>query len=272
MTIETDKVLWSCPVCQSPLVNNAAGLGCEHGHQYDMAKQGYVNLLLANQKRSSEPGDSAEMVEARRNFLAAGHFSFLMQAIQACVEKYTSTSVCNLLDLGCGEGAYAHFLEQALPDINIHACDISKYAVKRAASALSDANVAVASNFNLPIQANSQDLVLAVFAPVNFDELQRILKEGGVFVRVSPGEQHLMEIKHELYETAHEHAPPQQEKAEVIETIEVKKQVSLDNSALENLLAMTPLNWRGNADAKARLLEKDNMEVQFDFLIQVMRC
>ena len=51
---------------------NGTGYTCGNGHSFDRAKQGYCNFLLANQKNSREPGDSVEMVDARRAFFKSG--------------------------------------------------------------------------------------------------------------------------------------------------------------------------------------------------------
>ena len=41
---------------------------CIQGHSFDIAREGYVNLLLPNQKHSKSPGDSKDMMESRRSF------------------------------------------------------------------------------------------------------------------------------------------------------------------------------------------------------------
>ncbi|MHB8457562.1 MAG: putative RNA methyltransferase, partial [Acidimicrobiales bacterium] len=67
---------WICPVCRGRLCLSELGQqwACPLGHSFDVAREGYVNLLLAGQRRSRQPGDSAEMVSARRRFLATGAF------------------------------------------------------------------------------------------------------------------------------------------------------------------------------------------------------
>lgn len=54
--------LYSCPVCGGRLAWGEHACRCPEGHSFDIAAQGYVNLLLANQKSSPNPGDNAEMV------------------------------------------------------------------------------------------------------------------------------------------------------------------------------------------------------------------
>lgn len=45
------------------------------GHRFDRARQGYLNLLPVQHKNSRDPGDNLAMVEARRDFLNAGHYA-----------------------------------------------------------------------------------------------------------------------------------------------------------------------------------------------------
>ena len=60
---------YSCPLCHAPLSRGDNYYSCPQRHQFDLAKEGYVNLLPVQFKRSRDPGDSAEMMQARRAFL-----------------------------------------------------------------------------------------------------------------------------------------------------------------------------------------------------------
>ena len=57
-----------CPIDASPLMIDGLSLICENGHRFDVARQGYVNLLGPKDKRSKDPGDSKDMVSARAAF------------------------------------------------------------------------------------------------------------------------------------------------------------------------------------------------------------
>jgi 23S rRNA (guanine745-N1)-methyltransferase len=69
-----------CPLCRTPLTLENKSQRCANGHSFDIAKEGYVNLLLVQQKKSKEPGDNPEMVKARREFLQAGYYQPLCNA------------------------------------------------------------------------------------------------------------------------------------------------------------------------------------------------
>ena len=70
-----------CPVCQGPLLQVGRTLRCPKAHSFDLAKEGYANLLPIQKKHAADPGDGKEMVRARRAFLSAGHYAPLMQAL-----------------------------------------------------------------------------------------------------------------------------------------------------------------------------------------------
>ena len=83
-----------CPYCQSPLIVGAKTWLCDGSlndkktkHPFDVARQGYVNLLPVQNKKSKEPGDSAQSIEARHRFLSQGFY----QPLQQLIAKLIST-------------------------------------------------------------------------------------------------------------------------------------------------------------------------------------
>ena len=71
---------WCCPLCGAPLAGDNA-LKCPSGHSFDRAKEGYWHLLPVQNTRTKAPGDSREMVAARRAFLSAGYYGIFGQAL-----------------------------------------------------------------------------------------------------------------------------------------------------------------------------------------------
>jgi hypothetical protein len=103
------KELRSChalqlPTLSRPLTRSEQSFSCSQRHQFDIAKEGYVNLLPVQHKRSRDPGDSAEMMQARRAFLDAGHYQPLRDAIALQLQMRLSAPAEAILDIGCGEG------------------------------------------------------------------------------------------------------------------------------------------------------------------------
>lgn len=48
--------LLACPVCGLSLNRREATFACDNGHVFDVAREGYVNLLLAQNRHSKDPG------------------------------------------------------------------------------------------------------------------------------------------------------------------------------------------------------------------------
>ena len=104
-TIFIGVTMFICPICKSKLNIENRSYRCENNHSFDIAKQGYVNLLPANKKHSAAPGDDKLMVVARNNFLSLGYYSHLKETLENLCDKYSDEDV-NILDCGCGEGYY----------------------------------------------------------------------------------------------------------------------------------------------------------------------
>lgn len=78
-----NKILLTCPICGENLEKESEikVYKCKNNHSYDIAKQGYVNLLISNMKRSKNPGDSKDMVLARIDFLRRGFYKNISDEI-----------------------------------------------------------------------------------------------------------------------------------------------------------------------------------------------
>jgi len=270
---------WSCPVCHQALLTVENRFQCAANHSYDRAKQGYVNLLLANQKHSKEPGDSAEMILARRGFLAAGGYRFLVEAMAKVIADHLANNKedGHVVDLGCGEGYYLRELEKCLTcerNVCFRGIDISKPAVRLSAGAMKQAEFAVASTFHLPMLDNVADVAISVFAPFSETEVCRIVKPGGIFIRVSPAERHLWQLKEKLYSTPELHQPAKPLAAlNITDECRVTRTVTMQSrEEIVDLLGMTPLHWCGDAKARETLLTQQALTIDFDFTIQTMQC
>lgn len=180
-----------CSVCGEPVELSDRTLRCARRHAFDLAKQGYVNLLHA--KVTSGTADTAEMVAARAEFLDAGHYAGLADRLAQRAAALLRSGL--VVDAGAGTGYYlAHVLEKA-PDTTGLALDVSALALRRAARAHDRLGAAV---WNLwepwPVASGSASLLLNVFAPRNGAEFHRVLRPGGSLLVVSPQTAHLREL------------------------------------------------------------------------------
>lgn len=275
-------MIWRCPNCLSPLHVVENTWRCTQGHNFDRAKQGYANLLLPNQKHSSDPGDSKAMIQSRRRFLEAGFYQPLAEAIAELVSSHSVPSERvredpgTLLDIGCGVGYYLSVLSKFLSRTStqipeLYGLDISREAIKRAATGLPSASFCVASSFRLPVQDQSVGVVLQVFAPDDAEEVGRVLAPGGFWIKASPGPRHLYQLKQALYQEVREHEVAEKPVGfSLIEQRPVSFTLPLNSpEAIGDLLLMTPLAWHGSAEGKQQLLEGGALEVEADFILQV---
>lgn len=269
-----------CPIDQLPLIRCDNHLSCESGHSFDIARQGYVNLLLANEKRSKDPGDSKEMVGARSHFLDAGHYSALAEKLADLLIGLPGDKG-TIVDAGCGEGYYLkhlhdRFLDTDLVSTTLLGYDISKWAVQAAARRF-PATWLVASNRNIPLRDQSADVLLSLFGFPAYDSFHRLLKTDGILVLANAGPQHLIELREVIYPTvnvsnSNELAQAKAAGFTLVESTAVQYQIpSLSQSEIGQLLLMTPHLFRASREGrnKAQLLETISLSV--DVELQVLR-
>lgn len=264
--------MWTCPACQSPLLLSERTYKCAAGHTYDVAKEGYVNLLLAHHKNSKEPGDNKQMVNARRSFLEQGYYQPLATRMAELLSEYVrsqqhndeAAASSNVFDAGCGEGYYLHRIltsinEQSQSSKVIGAgLDISKIAVQKAAKKYPESEFCVASSFAIPVPNASQQGVIQVFAPSSEQEILRILDKAGIWLQVNPAPEHLAELKACVYAAPAEHKPsppvPQGFELAHEETLAFDFELAEPEMRM-NLLMMTPYYWSTSVENTQRIKE-----------------
>ena len=193
-----------CPVCRDRLgFGDTAGrsLACPAGHSFDAAKQGYFNFLVG--KGTVFEADTADMVAARFEFLSAGHYRALADAVAdlaaAALAGAAAQRPGTVLDAGTGTGHYLRALLDRLAlggtPVEAIGLDISKFALRRAARLNPDAMNIVSDVWQpLPVRDDAVDAVTVVFAPRNAAEFARVLRPGGRLVVVTPRPGHLEEV------------------------------------------------------------------------------
>lgn len=277
-----DKLLL-CPVCKECLAKDSSNrtYKCSNNHSYDIAKEGYVNLLISNQKRSKNPGDSKEMVLARIEFLNRGYYKVLSdkinEVIVEAIGKKNDDKV-NILDLGCGEGYYLVNLKKYMDENNIKAdfygMDVSKDAVKYAGKTNKECTWAVANNFNIPAADKSIDCILSVFSPIDIEECNRVLKDDGVFVRVLPRTNHLIQLRNIIYSEVHLNDKvykADEDENEYIKEANVTFDMNLNKEEILSLLKMTPHYWKSTPENKEKLESYDNLTITVDMRVGIFK-
>ncbi|MGP5178895.1 putative RNA methyltransferase [Psychrobacter aquimaris] len=242
--------LFICPLCQSPLQPAADTWRCDGSlhpkqtaHPFDVARQGYVNLLPVQQKKSKAPGDSQQSIEARKRFLNAGHYqplqTLICQKMRELLSKNDSVTeptnepiikkdskVVNWLDIGCGEGYYTQAMTQTGMDTLI-AADISKPAVvelakaskalgrlwyQQAKDSVTNETVKsaaiyplVTSAAHLPLRTHSIKGISSIFSPILPEAFNEVLAADGYLIIAKPDVGHLATMREALFDSVREH-------------------------------------------------------------------
>lgn len=257
-----------CPICNTELINIGGMYRCENRHSYDIAKEGYINLL--KKQGGKDFGDSPDMVKARREFFDKDFYKPLKEKLTEYIKEYNPT---NLIDLGCGEGYYTNYYKQNI-DVDIIALDIAKEAVKIASKRNRDIKYMVASVQDIPVFDKDVDLVVNAFTPIDLNEINRILKDNGILITARVGERHLYELKDALYEEVYlnDNKPLVDDRFTLLKADVIKFNIKLDsNKDIVNLFMMTPYYHHTSLESKEKLKLLNNLSVGCEFNIDIYR-
>lgn len=240
-----------CPVCGNELYKEEKSYRCALGHSFDIARQGYVNLLTVQQKHSLNPGDTREQVLSRRAFLEANFYAPIAEALIDTAKELGASGP--ILDVGCGEGYYSSRLASAL-GAELVGLDISKEAVRCAAAKYKDARWLCATAAHIPVKDGSAGLVTSLFALTLPQEFKRILRPDGLYFQVLAAQDHLLGLKSIIYpelKFKEKDTVPHLEGFELVKSVPVRFTFTVEGQQVQNLFSMTPHVYRiGKAGAE----------------------
>lgn len=242
---------YTCPVCGESLEKRERQYACPNGHSFDIARQGYVNLLTVQQKHSLDPGDTREQVLSRRAFLDADIYAPIADALIAAAKKYGASG--EILDVGCGEGYYCARLSHAL-GLPLTGLDISKEAVRWAAGRYKDAGWLCATAAHIPVKDGSAGVLTSLFAVTLPEEFHRVLEENGLFLQVVAAEDHLLGLKSIIYDRlTHKEKQVARELPgfRLLSSENIRFTFTVEGEQIRQLFSMTPHVFRiGKAGAE----------------------
>ncbi|MDH5612788.1 MAG: methyltransferase domain-containing protein [Gammaproteobacteria bacterium] len=275
----------ACPIDKLELVKKENYYQCTNGHCFDIAKQGYVNLLPVQHKKSKNPGDSKAMVQARTRFLNAGFYLPIAEQLSKIVLHQlgnTATESRCVFDAGCGEGYYLQQIINAAQYIDNNtqfsfvAMDISKPAIINASKRSKQVSWIVGTNSQPPFMPETVDLIFCVFGFPSYNGFKKILKAGGELILVEPGAKHLQELREIIYTEAAQEKSENKSDANteylLIDTQTLTYEINLNNnSQIQDLLTMTPHLFRASSEGKACIENMDSLSLTTDIIFRVFK-
>jgi 23S rRNA (guanine745-N1)-methyltransferase len=248
----------SVRACGRPLSGERT-LVCERGHAFDRARSGYVNLLQPQDRRSRAPGDSREVVAARRRLLDAGFGAALEAALRELARDLPRDA--RVLDVGCGEGRWLDVVTRAC-DGGGFGCDISVPAIDAAVRRHPGLGwLVVNADRGLPFADGSFDCVLSITGRRNPAEMARVLGAEGQLVVAVPGVDDLHELRSLVLGEAHARERFEPLVAELgsgwrlLERREARGSVALDRQGIADALAGTYRGARRREAERADALD-----------------
>jgi len=280
-TVAADNLI--CPLDAAPLLKQGRQYGCSHGHRFDLARQGQLNLLPVQFKKSKDPGDSKSMIAARAAFLQQGFYQPLSLALNDFIKPHLlEQGLMTVLDAGCGEGYYLRSWLQSLPlegdepRVAAIGLDISKWAILAAAKKSPQATWLVGSNSHLPLQDGSVDLILSCFGFADYAHFKRVLKPNGKIILMDAGQDHLLELRRIIYEEVRQTPVASLAQAEALgfvlqQSHRVEFELEgLSAEPLQQLLSMTPHLYRASKQGKQAVLELEQLSLTVDVSLRLL--
>ncbi len=245
--------IFKCPVCHSSMmVFELKSLICLNNHTFDFTKQGYINLTTHQVKTKY----SKDLFEARRKLITEdGFFKPLSQAIADIINMHASKKgTIAVIDMGCGEGSHlsniSDFVRSEYGKLVTVGIDLSKEGIMVAARNYTKRIWAVADLANTPFKDKQFDVVLNILSPSNYAEFNRLLKPGGIVVKVVPQSGYLKELREVLFDEPEKQSYSNvdtvkrfYENFQLVDQSRLCYTVTLDHSSIQRLVQMTPLSW-----------------------------
>lgn len=260
--------LLACPLCRSAMIVQGNALRCQRGHSFDFARTGYVNLYTG---RPSEDY-SAALFAARAAVAQAGFFDGMLDALAQMI-KTQLPQMETLLDAGCGEGSHLLALLARLQKEGLNALgvgvDLSKPGIDRAARR-GGALWAVADLARLPFACGSFDAIVNILSPARYEEFARVLKPGGIVLKVIPGRAYLKELREALGADDYDNTDVLSlftRRTSLVEQRRVSSVMEFSGEAMGQLITMTPMTWHASPEKLRALRERESLSVTAEFLL-----
>jgi len=277
--IESFQEIFICPLCKKQMqMMNLQSLVCSNKHCFDIAKQGYINLL----SRASSTKYDKKIFEYRRVISKRGLFHPLHAAVSEIImSQLQSNEPASILDAGCGEGSHLNNIQIEIAQKNPNpllavGIDISKEGISFAAAEYSNAIWCVADIANCPFASQQFKFILNILSPANYSEFQRLITDNGLVIKIVPEQDYLKELREIFYEGSDKQIYSNSltirhfnEQFKLLGVESIRYQVNLSEHLIEPLLGMTPLSWGTSKDRIEKILQMNLKQVTMDFKVLI---
>ena len=240
--LQQHKDIFICPICKENIqINDTGKMYCINNHSFDVAKQGYVNLMT----KPVASMYSKDLFESRQQIITSGLYDEVQHAI---AQLLSGEQV--ILDTGCGEGSHLERICEQLPSSVGVGIDLSKEGIIAAAKHYGNKIWCVGDLANSPFQAGSFTTILNFLSPANYDEFKRLLVPGGKVIKVVPQSNYLQQIRVQAFaDSAKETYSNEQtvsrfkESFSKVKVIRITYTKPIETALVPKLLEMTPMGW-----------------------------
>ncbi len=234
-----------CPYCKEKMYFAGESLKCTNKHTFDITKKGTINFIISPKIKESKIYNE-KLFTCRRKFIENGYYADVYESIANEINDLNLDDI-TILDLGCGEGIHSmNILSKIKSNYKYFGFDYSKCAINLA----SDYNGSNRFYFNgdvnnIPIASDSMDVIIDFLSPYSESEIKRVLKKGGLFIKVAPSSDYLIELRNanglEKYQKQQEIIDNLGKHFKNILTENYHKTFKIEKDDVENLIGMTPL-------------------------------
>ena len=232
----------TCPYCKGILYTFDQGLVCDQDHFIDISKKGTL-MLYKTSKLKKDEVYTKTLFENRRAFIQHGYYEAVYNHIK---DYFIDQSLW--IDMGCGEGTHAYEMMKE-HHLEVLGFDLSKDAIMMASDYLEAGFYPIIADLaQIPLVDDCVDGILNFLSPSNDFEMNRVLKDDGVLIKVVPNKDYLVELRDALGLSSFEEKEYQLKHFECVEMIDIKKTHKLSKDALKSLLHMTPLTQHHSKD------------------------
>lgn len=260
--LQQHEELFACPHCNAPITIEQSGrMSCTQNHSFDIAKQGYVNMLT----HAVQSMYSKELFTSRKLVLESGLYDEVQQQLASYVKKEQT-----VLDTGCGEGTHLARICELSGAFGI-GIDLAKEGIIEAARHYKNEAWIVGDLAKSPFPAATFEAIFNILSPANYDEFKRLLKPNGRVIKVVPAEGYLTELRQQLFADSEKESYSNTqtvarftEAFTHVEQQRVTTTMAIAPELVPHLLKMTPMGWHRD---EAQPITLTHITIDVDVLI-----